>query len=104
MMAAFNKHVDRETYADASAQEMRTGARQKETLHFDGEDGGLPALGCIRSCALVRVREGTSSMAVSLNREPGLEHQQPRNALTDYYLMPRRRRKAVSFLASVMSK
>ena len=27
-------------------------------------------------------------MAVSLNREPGLEHQQPRNVLTDYYLMP----------------
>jgi hypothetical protein len=44
-------------------------------------------------------------MAVSSNREPGLEHQQPRNVLTDYYLIPEgRRRKAISFLTSVMSK
>jgi hypothetical protein len=63
------------------------GAREKETLHSDGEDRGLPALACFCSCALGRVRGGTSSMAVSLNREPGLEHQQPRNVLTDYYYL-----------------
>jgi hypothetical protein len=78
------------------------GARQKETLHSDGEEGGLPVLGCICSCALGRVR-GTSSIAVSSNREPGLEHPQPRNVLTDYYLMPEgRRRKAISFLTMVL--
>jgi hypothetical protein len=86
-------------------RECGLGARQKETLHSDGEEGGLPVLGCICSCALGRVRGGTSSMAVSSNREPGLEHQQPRNVLTDYYLIPEgRRRKAISFLTSVMSK
>jgi hypothetical protein len=34
MMAAFNKHVDRETYADASAQEMRTGGEAKGNIAF----------------------------------------------------------------------
>jgi hypothetical protein len=35
MMAAFNnKHVDRETYADASAQEMRTGGEAKGNIEF----------------------------------------------------------------------
>jgi hypothetical protein len=81
MMAAFNKH-----------RRSRNLCRCKCSGNADWGRGKrkhcilMERLYC--SCALVRVRGGTSSMAVSLNREPGLEHQQPRNVLADYYLMP----------------
>jgi len=84
MMAAFTKYLDRETYCSGNADWGR--GKRKHCILMERR-AGLPALGCMCSCALARVR-GTSSMAVSLNREPGLEHQQPRNVLTDYYLMP----------------